>query len=65
MREMGINKEERSEEQEKFETLAIRTQIERSGFGEHSAPVYLTSSFVFDDDEDMRASFAEEKEKNI
>jgi len=50
---------------DKFETLAIRTQTERSQFGEHSTPLYLTSSFVFDDAEDMRASFAEEKEKNL
>ena len=48
-----------------FETQAIRTQTERSQFGEHSTPLYLTSSFVFDDAEDMRASFAEEKEKNL
>ena len=50
---------------ENFETLAVRTQAERSQYGEHSVPVYLTSSFVFDDAEDMRASFAEEKEKNL
>lgn len=50
---------------ENFETLVIRTQTERSQYGEHSVPVYLTSSFVFDDAEDMRASFAEEKEKNL
>ncbi len=49
----------------KFETDAIRTQIERSQFLEHSSPMYLTSSFVFEDAEDMRASFAEEKERNI
>lgn len=49
----------------KFETEAIRTQIERSKFLEHSSPIYLTSSFVFEDSEDMRASFAEEKERNI
>ncbi|KAF9657972.1 O-succinylhomoserine sulfhydrylase [Tenacibaculum sp. ZH5_bin.1] len=48
-----------------FETQAIRTQIERSQFSEHSTPLYLTSSFVFDDAEDMRASFSEEKEKNL
>jgi len=48
-----------------FETEAIRTQIERSQFLEHSSPLYLTSSFVFEDAEDMRASFAEEKERNI
>lgn len=48
-----------------FETEAIRLQTERSQFSEHSTPLYLTSSFVFDDAEDMRASFAEEKEKNL
>ena len=48
-----------------FETLAIRSQTERTQFSEHSTPLYLTSSFVFDDAEDMRASFAEEKEKNL
>ncbi|MGB0869550.1 MAG: trans-sulfuration enzyme family protein [Flavobacteriales bacterium] len=48
-----------------FETLAIRQQLERSQFDEHSVPLYLTSSFVFDDAEDMRASFAEEKDKNL
>jgi len=48
-----------------FETQAIRTQTERSKFSEHSTPLYITSSFVFDDAEDMRASFSEEKEKNL
>lgn len=48
-----------------FETLAIRTQSQRSHFDEHSTPLYLTSSFVFEDAEDMRASFAEEKDKNL
>lgn len=49
----------------KFETEAIRTQLERTEFLEHSSPLYLTSSFVFEDAEDMRASFTEEKERNI
>ena len=49
----------------KFETNAIRTQINRTEHLEHSVPLYLTSSFVFEDAEDMRASFAEEKERNI
>jgi O-succinylhomoserine sulfhydrylase len=49
----------------KNETNAIRTQLARSPFLEHSNPLYLTSSFVFEDAEDMRASFAEEKERNI
>ena len=48
-----------------FETEAIRAQLERSQYLEHSAPIYLTSSFVFEDSEDMRASFAEEKDRNI
>jgi len=48
-----------------FETQAIRTQTGRSQFSEHSTPLYVTSSFVFDDAEDMRASFSEEKEKNL
>lgn len=48
-----------------FETEAIRTQTERSQFLEHSTPLYLSSSFVFEDAEDMRASFTEEKERNI
>ncbi len=47
------------------ETDAIRLQIERSQYKEHSVPLYLTSSYAFDDAEDMRALFAEEKEGNI
>ena len=49
----------------KFETNAIRNQMERSHNLEHSTPLHLTSSFVFEDAEDMRASFAEEKKRNI
>jgi len=48
-----------------FETQAIRTQTERSQYLEHSTPLYLTSSYVFEDAEDMRASFADEKDRNI
>jgi len=47
------------------ETQAIRNQLEATQYAEHSVPLFLTSSFIFDDAEDMRASFAEEKEKNI
>ena len=35
----------------KFETDAIRTQLERSQHQEHSNPLFLTSSFVLDDAE--------------
>ena len=48
-----------------LETQAIRTQLERTQYLEHSVPLYLTSSFIFEDAEDMRASFAEEKERNL
>ncbi|MCB9361742.1 MAG: O-succinylhomoserine sulfhydrylase [Flavobacteriales bacterium] len=48
-----------------FETLAIRTQSERSQFNEHSTSLHLTSSFVFDDAEQMRAMFSDEVEGNI
>ena len=49
----------------KLETKAIRTQMGRSQFSEHSTPLHLTSSFVFEDAEEMRAAFAEEKKRNI
>jgi O-succinylhomoserine sulfhydrylase len=48
-----------------FETDAIRGQIERSANNEHSVPVYLTSSFVFDTAEEMRAAFNEESDDFI
>ena len=48
-----------------FETNAIRTQMERSQHSEHSTPLHLTSSFVFQDAEEMRASFTEEIDRNI
>ena len=35
-------------EEREFETNAIRMQMDRSGNLEHSAPLYLTSSFVFE-----------------
>jgi O-succinylhomoserine sulfhydrylase len=47
------------------ETVAIRTQTERTQQNEHSIPLYLTSSFVFDDAEQMRAAFSEEIDANI
>ncbi len=49
----------------KFETLAIRTQTERTQHREHSTPIFPTSSFVFDDAEQMRALFADEQPGNI
>lgn len=52
-------------QEDHFETLAIRLQAERTQFKEHSVPLYLTSSYKFDDAEDMRALFANEKEGNV
>ena len=52
-------------EEKHFETNAIRAQFERSENNEHSVPLYLTSSFVFDEAEDMRAAFNDESEAFI
>ncbi len=49
----------------KFETLAIRIQTPQSDEREHSTPLFPTSSFVFDDAEQMRALFADEQQGNI
>ena len=46
-------------------TKAIRIQTERTNENEHSTPMFLTSSFVFDNAEEMRATFADETEDNI
>jgi len=50
---------------ENFETKAIRLQTERTEYREHSTPLFLTSSFVFDDAEQARSLFADEIEGNI
>ena len=46
-------------------TEAIRIQTERTNEMEHSGPLFLTSSFCFDNAEDMRAAFADETDDNI
>lgn len=48
-----------------FETNAIRTQMPPTEQREHSTPLYLTSSFRFDDAEHARALFSDEMEGNI
>jgi O-succinylhomoserine sulfhydrylase len=47
------------------ETLAIRIQAPRSAAREHSVPLYLTSSFVFDSAEQARSLFADEIQGNV
>ncbi|NRB63763.1 MAG: O-succinylhomoserine sulfhydrylase [Saprospiraceae bacterium] len=49
-------------DQHKFETKAIRGQMKRTSFREHSNPMFLTSSFVFPSAEDMRDTFAGQQE---
>lgn len=46
----------------KVETKLIRTQIPCSENREHSAPIYLTSSYTFDDADQMASLFSEEQE---
>ncbi|WP_126973019.1 trans-sulfuration enzyme family protein [Gynurincola endophyticus] len=46
-------------------TRAVRTRVERTNEMEHSSPLFLTSSFCFDNAEDMRAAFADETDDNI
>src|SRR5690349_2192577 len=47
------------------ETLAIRAQSASTDEREHSVPLFLTSSFTFDDAEHARALFADEVPGNI
>ncbi len=49
----------------KEESKLIRTQTNRSHNREHATPLYLTSSFIFEDAEQGRAIFADEIEGNI
>lgn len=46
-------------------TKAIRTQIPQTSEMEHATPMFLSSSFCFDNAEDMRAAFADESDDNI
>lgn len=51
--------------EKKTDTKAIRTQTDRSQQREHSTPLFMTSSFVFDSAEHARALFANEMEGNV
>ena len=46
-------------------TKAIRIRTDQTSEREHSSPLFLTSSFTFDDSEQMRAAFADETDDNI
>ncbi len=43
----------------------IRARVEQTKNNEHASPLFLTSSFTFDNAEDMRAAFADETDANI
>jgi O-succinylhomoserine sulfhydrylase len=49
----------------RLETLAVRSGIERSQFGEHSEALYLTSSFVFNSAAQAAARFSNHEQGNI
>ncbi|MES2431819.1 MAG: O-succinylhomoserine sulfhydrylase [Bacteroidota bacterium] len=46
-------------------TKAIRIRTDQTNEMENSSPLFLTSSFAFDNAEDMRAAFADETDDNI
>jgi O-succinylhomoserine sulfhydrylase len=43
----------------------IRARVDQTKNNEHASPLFLTSSFTFDNAEDMRAAFADETDANI
>lgn len=46
-------------------TQAIRIRTDQTNEMEHSSPLFITSSFCYDDAEEMRATFADENNNNI
>jgi O-succinylhomoserine sulfhydrylase len=48
-----------------FETLGVRAGFEATAFGEHSEPLFLTSSYVFDSAEQAAARFAGTDHGNV
>lgn len=51
--------------EDKSKTKAIRIQTKRTEQREHSTPLFMTSSFIFDSAEHARALFANEVEGNV
>jgi len=48
-----------------FDTLAVRAGQRRTPEGEHSDPLFLTSSYVFDNAKQAAQRFAGEEEGNV
>ncbi|WP_372832044.1 O-succinylhomoserine sulfhydrylase [Pontibacterium sp.] len=68
MRKPGFEREERIQfegEDYAFDTLAVRAGQRRTGEGEHSDPIYLTSSYVFSSAREAAARFNGDEEGNI
>jgi len=57
-----MNKPDSSEQ---FDTLAVRSGQVRSAEGEHNDPIFMTSSFVFDNAAHAAARFAETEPGNV
>lgn len=51
--------------EQSFETKAIKGQIERTQYKEHSVPVFLSSSFTFSSAEEMASTFRGETDATI
>jgi O-succinylhomoserine sulfhydrylase len=49
----------------KFDTLSVRTGHHRTHEGEHSEPLFLTSSFVFKDASEAASRFSGERHGNV
>lgn len=54
-----------NQDQLNLDTLAVRAGITRTAEGEHSEPMFLTSSYVFDSAEQAAARFSGEEEGNV
>ncbi|MDI3325012.1 O-succinylhomoserine sulfhydrylase [Pontibacterium granulatum] len=68
MHKPGFEREERIQfegDNYAFDTLAVRAGQRRTGEGEHSDPIYLTSSYVFSSAREAAARFGGEEEGNI
>lgn len=65
--DLKINRMEKNKQGKnyKFETIAIRNQLEKSQYQEHSVPLYLTSSFTFDSAEHGANLFSGEVSGNL
>ncbi len=56
---------EKALENARLDTLAVRAGQQRTMESEHSEPIFLTSSYVFDDAEDAAARFAGDRDGNV